>query len=1186
MSSESQNDPELDELIAKWLELVESGVNPDPAEFIKRWPHRAVAFEAYLDNERQLEALKAAAGAESTFIATAPKLDARASDMIGGRYKLLELIDKGGMGAVWLAEQREPVRRKVAIKLIKPGMDSQEILVRFEAERQALALMEHENIAKVFDGGMTDTGRPYFAMEYVNGEPITDYCDRHHLSLEARLSLFISVCRAVQHAHQKGIVHRDLKPSNVLVCPFDGRPVPKVIDFGLAKAMNQPLTEKTLFTGHGILVGTPRYMSPEQAENNNLDVDTRTDVYSLGVLLYELLTGSTPLTSEQLHQVALHEIVRLIKDEEPVRPSTRLSSSDALPNIAAHRSIEPGRLARSLAGDLDWIALKALAKERERRYGSPSDLAKDVERFLANDVVEARPPSRVYQLRKFARRHRGKVGAFMAVILSLIAGIVASTLFAIETLRARTAEADSNARYVEQLQQTSEQERRALEKEAEARVAKAGEATSRFYQFTEIAQREINSHRAGWKSRASAAISSARNVAGLVEDGDYRLRSLIAATNVRLDVSEPLFKFKQRGLKSLAFHPSKDWLFVATGRAYLPDPRCHIFVLNATTGDVIHDIGLMNAIYPASNGIEWLLISGDGRWLFAATTTTTESSTVLVFDTTALSRSTEPVRKFEIPIRKLMNWMFCDSANVIVMSGREQGNAEVKFGDFKMVSVNAATGEITAETKISAMDTLITTIAEDSFLICSAPNTFETRDAITHSVRRSQLRPAGFHWSAFDESTVAIADAEFVHLYSLDRSSWSFARAETPPDGLPNENVRGRLLFSPNGQLLVMGDAANKRVHSWSGSDFQYGIEFGVSGSDSSLHLEFSSDGSLLAATQGETASVLRILPSRIKIHGLSSAQLIDGDFDHTTGRLVLLRPNTIPSGTLDFWMPSSDSAFVSSQELRPIPVLPLTQGGARSLVAQHKDQCAVLSSAAPDGSPYEATVSVYDGKHWNGLISVSKPDLIDFRPNGELICVSDHGTVLGLSAETGEVRRQLRRIENLLTGGSSYFTTTTHVDELLILTDDNGYCTILDWSAVPPQHVNTLRISEAPIRAAAYIPERDVLISGDDDGTISIIDYRNSQVLCRHEGAHSGPIHAIACIDSKLTVTGGYDRRVVFWEHSKAILSPYFEFSTATPVQKLFAAPRRNSVIMLRERCVAFEEIPVNDLLTLDASM
>jgi serine/threonine protein kinase len=347
---------------------------------------------------------------------------ARPGSLLAGRYKLIEAIGEGGMGSVWVAEQREPVRRKVAIKLIKAGMDSKSVLARFEAERQALAMMDHPNIAKVFDGGVTDQGRPFFVMEYVKGVPLADYCDQARLSLKERLNLFMPVCQAVQHAHQKGIIHRDLKPSNILICLYDGEPVPKVIDFGLAKAMHQSLTDQSLHTAHGVMVGTPLYMSPEQAEHNNLDVDTRTDIYSLGVILYELLTGSTPLERQQMKNAAFNEILRLIKEVEPQKPSTRLSSSQNLPSIAAQRSIEPNQLKRSVTGDLDWIVMKALDKERSRRYETANGLARDVERYLNDEAVEASPPSSIYRLRKLLRKHRTALTTAAAFGLLLIWG--------------------------------------------------------------------------------------------------------------------------------------------------------------------------------------------------------------------------------------------------------------------------------------------------------------------------------------------------------------------------------------------------------------------------------------------------------------------------------------------------------------------------------------------------------------------------------------------------------------------------------------------------------------------------------------------------------------------------------------------------------------------------------------------
>ena len=366
--------------------------------------------------------------------------------VIAGRYKLLEEIGEGGMGTVWAAEQTTPVRRKVALKLIKAGMDSRAVLARFEAERQALALMDHPNIAKVLDGGLTESGRPYFVMEYVKGVPITEYCDATRLSVDERLNLFIQVCSALQHAHQKGLIHRDLKPSNILVAPYDDKPVPKVIDFGLAKAMHQSLTEKTLHTAHEMVLGTPLYMSPEQAQLNNLDVDTRADIYSLGVLLYELLTGTTPLERKRFKEAAWDEMRRMIREEEPPRPSLRLSSTDTLPSLATCRQTEPAKLKKLVRGELDWIVMKALEKDRTRRYETANSLARDIQRYLNDEVVEARPPSTGYRFGKFIRRHKGQVIAAGLVLLALLAGIAGTTVGLIRESRAKALLAKSLAR--------------------------------------------------------------------------------------------------------------------------------------------------------------------------------------------------------------------------------------------------------------------------------------------------------------------------------------------------------------------------------------------------------------------------------------------------------------------------------------------------------------------------------------------------------------------------------------------------------------------------------------------------------------------------------------------------------------------------------------------------------------------
>ena len=387
---------------------------------------------------------------------TAPAAGPGAGAVIAGRYKLLEKIGEGGMGEVWVADQADPLRRKVALKLIKVGMDTKTVLARFEVERQALALMDHPNIAKVHDGGVTEAGRPFVVMELVRGTPITRYCDEHKLTPVDRLGLFVDVCAAVQHAHQKGVIHRDLKPSNVLVGLYDGRPVVKVIDFGVAKAVGQPLTERTLHTGFGTVVGTPEYMSPEQATLDNLDVDTRSDVYSLGVVLYELLTGTTPVTRRRVREAALLEVLRVVREEDPPRPSTRLGTTEELPSIAASRGLEPRKLSGLVRGELDWIVMKALEKDRGRRYESATALGEDLRRYLAGEPVQAVPASAAYRVRKFVRKHRGPVAGAAAVLLVLVGGVIGTTWGLLRAERAREAEAaraGAEARERQQAQQ-------------------------------------------------------------------------------------------------------------------------------------------------------------------------------------------------------------------------------------------------------------------------------------------------------------------------------------------------------------------------------------------------------------------------------------------------------------------------------------------------------------------------------------------------------------------------------------------------------------------------------------------------------------------------------------------------------------------------------------------------------------
>lgn len=409
-----------------------------------------------------------------------------------GPFKILRKIAEGGMGAVYMAEQDKPVRRRVALKVIKAGKDSEQIIIRFEAERQALAMMNHPNIAKVLDVGTTEDGSPFFAMELVKGVPITEYCDLNKLSIDDRLKLFIPVCKAVQHAHQKGVIHRDLKPSNVLVELGDGEPIPKVIDFGLAKAMEHQslLTDKTMFTEYGQIVGTLQYMSPEQAEMNHLDVDTRTDIYALGVMLYELLTGSTPLDQETMGQNALLRVLELIREDEPPRPSVRLSqSTEATIGISKQRQIQPAKLQQILQGELDWVIMKALEKDRTRRYDSASDFAQDISRYLNDEAVAARPPSTSYRISKFVHKNKGLVASLATILLILLAGI-AGTSFGLVRASRKTAEAVEQRTVADKKTKEAESEKNRAN--VESKRARDSDTSSKF----QLANARWNANRA------------------------------------------------------------------------------------------------------------------------------------------------------------------------------------------------------------------------------------------------------------------------------------------------------------------------------------------------------------------------------------------------------------------------------------------------------------------------------------------------------------------------------------------------------------------------------------------------------------------------------------------------------------------------------------------------------------------
>lgn len=510
-----------------------------------------------------------------------------------GRYRLLQTIGEGGCGVVYMAEQEEPVRRRVALKIIKLGMDTRQVIARFEAERQALAMMSHPNIAQVLDAGATETGRPFFVMELVRGIKITEYCDQNHLPTDERLKLFMQVCQAIQHAHQKGIIHRDIKPSNLLVTLHDGTPVPKVIDFGVAKATGQQrLTDKTVFTAFEQFIGTPAYMSPEQAEMSSLDIDTRSDIYSLGVLLYELLTGKTPFDGETLARSGLDECRRTIRQDEPDRPSVRLATMPGadLTTAANRRRTEVPKLVHMLKGDLDWIVMKCLEKDRTRRYATASELATDIRRFLDGETVLARPPSTLYQFKKVARRYRGLALATGIVGLTLLAAAAISLSLAIRAMSAEKEARDSRDRQGVLRQRA----------EAQREIAKTERAQAQVNEYVADINLAHQSLREGNYGRAAQLLEKHRPSPGEPDLRGFEWRYL---WQVSRGDEHVLFPDQEGPVHAIAFSPTGD--LVAVGGS----EQCQVY-----------DFISKQPKFTLNGGAASLTFSPNGHWLFAAST--------------------------------------------------------------------------------------------------------------------------------------------------------------------------------------------------------------------------------------------------------------------------------------------------------------------------------------------------------------------------------------------------------------------------------------------------------------------------------------------------------------------------------------------------------------------------------------
>jgi WD40 repeat protein/serine/threonine protein kinase len=1106
--------PRANELFVKALELRS---DEERRQFLDGVCGGDAALRAEV--ESLLEA-SARAGGFLEFPAPPPLLAATVDEPIRegpgtviGPYKLLEQIGEGGFGVVFMAEQMQPLRRKVALKVLKPGMDSKQVVARFEAERQALALMDHPHIAHIHGGGETASGRPYFVMELVRGIPITDFCDQNRLGVRERLRLFLDVCQAVQHAHQKGVIHRDLKPPNVLVTMHDDKPVVKVIDFGIAKATGQQLTEKTLFTNFAQMIGTPLYMSPEQAQMSGLDVDTRSDVYSLGVLLYELLTGTTPFDKERLRAVGYDEIRRIIREEEPVKPSTRISTlGQAGVSTSANRQSDPKRLSELFRGELDWIVMKALEKDRNRRYESAGAFAADVQRYLHDEPVLACPPSAWYRFRKFARRNKAVLATASAVAVAVLLA-VGSLVGAVRVL------ADSNAQIKDEQQQTNSALER--EKEAKGELLKSieREARTSYYRSIQLADRELGANNAG---RAEE----------LLDACPVTLRGWEWHYLKRRYYREPItFRGHRDWVGSVAFSP--DGTLAASGSAIgllIGDLK----VWDPATGKVIRT--LLGHLNPISG----VAFSGDGKTLASASW----DGTARLWDV-----STWRTRHKLQGHTKYVNCVALSPDSRLAASG--SGDQTVKLWD-------TATGQEVRTLRGHTGGLHSVAFCPDGRHLASASSDETVRiwDVSSGQEKHTLRGHAGSVLGvAYNRDGTRLASAGFDGLVKV----WE------APTGRPVRTIRADLLFAwgvafnRDGTRLAVG-SWDKDIKLW---DLDTGQEVLALGGHTDLvsGLAFSPDGRLLASASldgsvkvwdatpwngaGEESRVLRghgdtVLAVLYSPDGKYLASTgYDGTvklWDPRTGAEVRsLNGGAGPAFSLGF---SRDGRRLAAASIgRVVKLWDLTAG--KELGSFRGTQG--MATLSPDGrrlawSTEGAGVEVRNTEtgrealqipttHPGPVISVS------YSPDGKrLVTASWDKTAKVWDATTGAELFTLRGHNHVV----QYAVFSQDGRRLATASWDK---TAKVWDAMTGKEIFTLRGHGERVGDLAFSPDGKYLASASYDHTVKIWDMKSGKELLTL-AAHSGYVSGVAFSPDgeQLATAGGYRGKgeIKIWDVSQ----------------------------------------------------
>lgn len=1028
-----------------------------------------------------------------------------------GPYLLREQIGEGGMGLVFVADQEEPVRRRVALKVVKPGMDTRQVLARFAAERQALALMDHPNIARVLDAGATDAGRPYFVMELVRGVPITDYCDQARLPLRERLELFLLVCRAVQHAHQKGIIHRDLKPSNILVTTYDGHAVPKVIDFGIAKAIGPAGADPTVYTGFAQLIGTPAYMSPEQAEMTAQDVDTRADVYALGVVLYEVLTGTTPFDSETLKRAGFDEMRRIIREDEPVRPSHRLSTlgAEARSTVSESRKVGTRPLSRLLRGELDWIVMRCLEKDRDRRYESASALAADVERYLADDPVAACPPSAVYRVRKFVQRYKGRVSAAAAVVLTVSAVPTVATWYSFrleeEALARRGAERDASrdrelavtrdflaklervhVRRLEQQSGWADRNLTDLKSLAELTPAAKHLADLRSEAVAALTAVDLKPVRtlaegfsayypayspdgstlalAGWEELPAGPNDVRRGVVQLYDPSDGRLKKELTFP---LQLKWTWLQRKPDGCRTVAFSPDGRWLVAGSrggqlARWDLTDPESKPIVWAGHVNDHGKDPSKLDSVF-----VRTIAFSVDGRRMYTSSLAGGSQAWAAGTDWKPIG----PREPYLIPI------------GTSVLSGKQIGTIMGPKNETVRIDRDAGKTERFALNLSSRFTT-----SQDGGLTAGCADDSQTLCLLT------------------DELTCPP-----VPLRAL---------------GQTGVFVANHLGFAPGNGILATSEEQDKRVRLWDVADGTLLVERPLSGG--SGRFAFSPDGRSLAVTELNRTVVYEITGRARETVAVSNRRYVRTFAVASDGNeLVLVSQGDPPFVALSLWdtQPGRVSSMRNSrQHIHFLPKTPLAD------FHPTKNGYAFVTTRANGNDPARSGGDMVEYRQSSGFFDDLITDL-RFDPVGRLWSVEPNcvrAWPVWTSARKRKAAFELRNDADAQSAGMVYRAIAPGKSVAVIGRRD-GRVFVID-ELQPPK--GSIRVFDSGVTACALALSEDRALIGGERGELVEMSIADGSVRSIAD-AHADDVLTIAYGPGGWFATGSADRTIKLWAKS-----------------------------------------------------